>query len=466
MAGETEGFVKIVADKKYDEVLGVHMIGLRSTELVAEATLALRLESTVEELIRTIHAHPTMAEAVGEAAHAVHGAAIHCKVTVAMIGSFGHLNECRLTIPIPDDQFGDCYGYRCRDAADGRVDRRRHDRPLDQEGRRPGRARRAAVRDFDRQGRCGNSVACRRRRHRNPRQGGRNRSGQQRRRGHRPAGAQPRRAAEPPRRAGAAGAAPRSRSRADAAGRRQLGAAAGDASRRARGSDGDSRQRRAAAGAPTATAAAPRPSEDGSASGRRRSFGRSRRSTTSTSRRFTGTGIAGRVTKNDILAFIGGADAASGADRRRAAPQPRRPPPAAAPAPRRARQPRRATAALAGQSRADVGHAQEDRRAHDPEPAHVGARALGVRSELRTRRAAPRGEESRLRASRREADLPVVHPQSRRRRAARRAGRQRLGRRRQHRLPQGCQRRDCRRARLGTDRAGRSRTRTRRTCWA
>jgi dihydrolipoamide dehydrogenase len=77
MAGETEGFVKIVADKKYDEVLGVHMIGLRSTELVAEATLALRLESTVEELIRTIHAHPTMAEAVGEAAHAAHGAAIH-----------------------------------------------------------------------------------------------------------------------------------------------------------------------------------------------------------------------------------------------------------------------------------------------------------------------------------------------------------------------------------------------------
>ena len=77
MAGETEGFVKIVAEKKYDEVHGVHMIGLRSTELVAEATLALRLECTVEELIRTIHAHPTMSEAVGEAAHATHGAAIH-----------------------------------------------------------------------------------------------------------------------------------------------------------------------------------------------------------------------------------------------------------------------------------------------------------------------------------------------------------------------------------------------------
>ena len=77
IAGETEGFVKIVFENKYDEVLGVHMIGPRSTELVAEATLALRLECTVEELIRTIHAHPTMSEAVGEAAHAAHGGAIH-----------------------------------------------------------------------------------------------------------------------------------------------------------------------------------------------------------------------------------------------------------------------------------------------------------------------------------------------------------------------------------------------------
>lgn len=77
IAAETEGFVKIVADKKYDEVLGVHIIGPRATELVAEAVLALRTECTVEELIRTIHAHPTMSEAMGEAAHAVHGAAIH-----------------------------------------------------------------------------------------------------------------------------------------------------------------------------------------------------------------------------------------------------------------------------------------------------------------------------------------------------------------------------------------------------
>ena len=77
MAGETDGFVKIVAEKKYDEILGVHIIGPRATELVAEAVMALRMEVTVEELIRTMHAHPTMSEAVGEASHAAHGAAIH-----------------------------------------------------------------------------------------------------------------------------------------------------------------------------------------------------------------------------------------------------------------------------------------------------------------------------------------------------------------------------------------------------
>src|SRR4029077_6845740 len=64
MADETDGFVKIVADKKYDEILGVHIIGPRATELIAEAVLALRTECTVEELIRTIHPHPTMSEAM------------------------------------------------------------------------------------------------------------------------------------------------------------------------------------------------------------------------------------------------------------------------------------------------------------------------------------------------------------------------------------------------------------------
>ncbi len=77
IAGETDGFVKIVADRKYDEVLGVHIIGPRATDLIAEASVALRLECTGEELIKTIHAHPTFAEAVGEAAHALHGGAIH-----------------------------------------------------------------------------------------------------------------------------------------------------------------------------------------------------------------------------------------------------------------------------------------------------------------------------------------------------------------------------------------------------
>jgi len=77
MAGETDGFVKIVAEKKYDEILGVHIIGPRATELVAEAVMALRMEVTVEELVKTIHAHPTMSEAVGEAENAAHGAAIH-----------------------------------------------------------------------------------------------------------------------------------------------------------------------------------------------------------------------------------------------------------------------------------------------------------------------------------------------------------------------------------------------------
>jgi dihydrolipoyl dehydrogenase len=77
MANETEGFAKIVAEKKYDEILGVHIIGPRATEIIAEATVMLRMECTVEELVRTIHAHPTMSEAVGEAAHGLHGGFIH-----------------------------------------------------------------------------------------------------------------------------------------------------------------------------------------------------------------------------------------------------------------------------------------------------------------------------------------------------------------------------------------------------
>ena len=77
ITGHTEGFVKIVADAKYDEVLGVHIIGARATELIAQAGSVLRLEGTVEELVHTIHAHPTLSESIHEAAHAVYGHALH-----------------------------------------------------------------------------------------------------------------------------------------------------------------------------------------------------------------------------------------------------------------------------------------------------------------------------------------------------------------------------------------------------
>jgi dihydrolipoamide dehydrogenase len=75
--GKTEGFVKIVRETRYDQVLGVHIIGPRATDLIAEACVALQLESTTEEIFRTIHAHPTLSEAVAEAAHAAAGHAIH-----------------------------------------------------------------------------------------------------------------------------------------------------------------------------------------------------------------------------------------------------------------------------------------------------------------------------------------------------------------------------------------------------
>jgi dihydrolipoamide dehydrogenase len=75
--GETDGFVKIVAEKKYDEVLGVHLIGAHATELLAEACVAMALETTADELGRIMHAHPTVSEVVMEAAEGVHDLAIH-----------------------------------------------------------------------------------------------------------------------------------------------------------------------------------------------------------------------------------------------------------------------------------------------------------------------------------------------------------------------------------------------------
>ncbi len=75
--GEKTGFVKWIADAATDQLLGAAAVGAHATELVAEATAAIRAEFTVEELGRTIHAHPTFSEAWMEAAHVAHGTAIH-----------------------------------------------------------------------------------------------------------------------------------------------------------------------------------------------------------------------------------------------------------------------------------------------------------------------------------------------------------------------------------------------------
>ncbi len=76
--GQRSGFIKIVSEKKYDAILGMHLIGPRVTELIAEGGVALSHEATSESLMRTIHAHPTLYEALGEAAHAAaEGHAIH-----------------------------------------------------------------------------------------------------------------------------------------------------------------------------------------------------------------------------------------------------------------------------------------------------------------------------------------------------------------------------------------------------
>ena len=75
--GSHDGFVKIVADAKYGEILGVHILGPQATELIAEAVAVMELEGTVEEMIFTIHAHPTLAESLLDAYGAVEGMAIN-----------------------------------------------------------------------------------------------------------------------------------------------------------------------------------------------------------------------------------------------------------------------------------------------------------------------------------------------------------------------------------------------------
>ncbi|MCX8025234.1 MAG: dihydrolipoyl dehydrogenase [Thermanaerothrix sp.] len=75
--GESGGFVKIITDAKYGEILGAHMIGPEVTELLPELTLAQRMELTPAEIARNVHAHPTLSEVIMEAAHAAEGHAIH-----------------------------------------------------------------------------------------------------------------------------------------------------------------------------------------------------------------------------------------------------------------------------------------------------------------------------------------------------------------------------------------------------
>jgi dihydrolipoamide dehydrogenase len=75
--GETNGLVKFIVDNSTDEILGMHMAGPKATELIVEGALVLRLEATIDEILTTIHAHPTVGEALHEAAHGVHGYPIH-----------------------------------------------------------------------------------------------------------------------------------------------------------------------------------------------------------------------------------------------------------------------------------------------------------------------------------------------------------------------------------------------------
>jgi dihydrolipoamide dehydrogenase len=77
IVGSHEGFIKVVADKKHGEILGVHIIGPQATELIAEAVVAMQMEATVEDLMFTIHAHPTLSEGMLDAFGSVEGIAIN-----------------------------------------------------------------------------------------------------------------------------------------------------------------------------------------------------------------------------------------------------------------------------------------------------------------------------------------------------------------------------------------------------
>jgi dihydrolipoamide dehydrogenase len=75
--GEIVGQVKIISDSRNGKIVGVHIVGPQATDLIAEGTLAIQLGATVEDLARTIHAHPTLAEALMETAQKAMGSGLH-----------------------------------------------------------------------------------------------------------------------------------------------------------------------------------------------------------------------------------------------------------------------------------------------------------------------------------------------------------------------------------------------------
>ena len=75
--GKKRGFVKFITDKQYGEILGVHIIGPQATDLLAEPAYAMAMETTIEDVAKTVHAHPTLYEAIYEAAAIAAGRAVH-----------------------------------------------------------------------------------------------------------------------------------------------------------------------------------------------------------------------------------------------------------------------------------------------------------------------------------------------------------------------------------------------------
>jgi dihydrolipoamide dehydrogenase len=75
--GESSGFVKVISESRFGEVLGLHIAAPHASDLIHEGGLAIALEATLDEIAMTVHGHPTLGEAVREAAMAAQGAAIH-----------------------------------------------------------------------------------------------------------------------------------------------------------------------------------------------------------------------------------------------------------------------------------------------------------------------------------------------------------------------------------------------------